>query len=1151
MHRFIKVLSLLLLLVYLPAEAQFVRLKQTVSTTPPGGYQDVYYVNSKLVGTTGIDALMPPNHKLLIARIRTSNPVQTGQNGFRFVDWDGGWRTSQMSIIRRDMLIRDTRHPNVPITEKTLTGNGTTGVLLPLFEKWYLEAEGNVSVFLKNAPPFTAAELEIQKNKIFGGTIPDGKATKADLENRGWKFTEARSRNERPLSNTREIFQIPNGWQFKYEMMNGADYLGPVIYDDHPSPTYEQGQQAASHFSNHNYPIWVDQISEGNPASTSVPNISPGYLGFVAKLKQLYPNRMVTPGYGENVQLVLPNEGRNYLHANYQHYWNGNPRKDPNGQDDPFFQLRWGITSFHQAGIDFLNQIYPDDPGDPDFFIRTALKLEIKLKQDATRYIIGFGWPWLETPGSARWDATEYDLKATNVTVRRIAGGIPDLIGQEWITLQHTLKGNGFLMWADHHNAIDDPNAINPSDDPSHSQIIPKPGTGGNFSYTNGPARPRFPYIGYDSYFHGYRKAVKILAHLGNDYPIWSHATYSMQGQTFSPPSNGMGLAASAFYCRPIVEVYSNPANGKQAVVAVDFFCDPWNIKTITVQLGNGKTIDVPLEGNAISAVLVGATANVPPATTPPVVTPPTSPTSSVSGYVLPDMALTYYLNNNNIAEHTSALGQFKAAATDNGAHAEVKVGAALSQFWPEWETSPGVWSSARAAQLTGIMDWAQSNGLKMGFRPVPLRNNHEKTGFYTDDQCQRTWDGNLSVGLNRSVPHYEYSVQALQPGGLSDQNNPAVKQYAFVKHLASLYKPYHANGTLTYALIGGGQNEEAQLAGDLGHYIEENGERIYFPMWGDFHEVVRQGYNNYYNLGGGAQLPSVNRDNTWYVLTQGQNRGFMNYRVQTLGHYLLLQAAAVYSEMPGLPIFLDIGQCMEGGGQYVGSWDTPELLKIVRNGLASRFPGVTIRVHLKKNPAPSYNMEWDGAFAAAHSLSANDPAAPSATEQDYYTASQAGSNGLVEGSENGYAMAQKAVAAWKGAGGQHITFLAQCQDQDGGAYPGAAWNLALETARQYGRIRGGETRASGAPTHTYTFDPNVYQNNSSEFKGNLYNWWISNGKPRFRYIKNDAGEWMALILLAALTSRRTRKNIRSRQPIRKTAGGLASRVSTKHTNPR
>ncbi|WP_234733449.1 hypothetical protein [Tellurirhabdus bombi] len=611
MRQIFRLFILLFLTVPLLTEAQVVRLKQLpTSTPPPPGQTDVYYINPKLVGTKPPDQPMPPNHKFLVWRVRTTLPIQTGANGFQYVDFASGWANNQASILQRDVLIRDTYRPDIPITNKPLSGKGASAVLLPLFEKWYLQTEGWFPTFLRNAPPFTPAELAIQKNKVFGGTMPDSKASVTDMRARGWKFTEARSVNGRKLAGN-EVFQIPNGSQFKNEFLGGAPYTGPVIYPPHAAPTFEQGVKAANAFSGFNYPIWIDQISEANPEQNAVPVISPGHLGFVSRLKEVYPDRKVYAGYGENVQFQKPNQGRNYLHSDWVHYWEGDPRIQPNGQTDPFFQVRWNNKSFWSAGISFLNQVYPDDPGDPDFFIQTALKLEVKLRQSYAggqplRKSILFGWPWLETPGSARWDATEYDLKTSSVIVRRIAGGIPDLIGQEWIALQHTLKGDGLLLWADHHNVVDNPNAIQAPNDPSHARIIPLPGHNAReFKFTNGPARPRFPYIGYDSYFAGYRKAVKVLAHLGTDSPSWAHVAYTLGGKTYTPPANGMGMAHSAYYCRPIVELYSNSRTGKKAIVAVDFFCMPWDSRVITVSIGNGKTINIPMQGNAVHAVLI------------------------------------------------------------------------------------------------------------------------------------------------------------------------------------------------------------------------------------------------------------------------------------------------------------------------------------------------------------------------------------------------------------------------------------------------------------------------------------------------------------------------------------------------------------------
>ncbi|WP_234733225.1 hypothetical protein [Tellurirhabdus bombi] len=1107
MNRKIWFLSLLyaLLATGLTVDAQYtMRLTDPVgqSQTPPPGYNRVYVINPNPHDSPVLDLSVPANHKFVIYNFWTKSQVKTGPNGWKYVDDWRNYGGDRSWVIRQNAYIRDSYRPDVPIVAKTLTGNGTTGLLLPLFEEWYLRSEGQLAVHGKNAPPLTSAEKAALANKVFGGSILDGKATNQELKDRGWKFFELRTAGNRMsgLDWETELYYIPNGEEFS-SYIGHAPYTGPVIWPPHAAPTWEQGVQAANAGVNSiPHGLFIEQTSEAkNPAHAS-PVLGPGNLAYNYTIRQKYPNKINTSGYGENVQLPVPNE--NYLHPDFRHYYIGNARKMPNGDDDPFFKIRWNNQSFHSAGITPLNQHYADDPGDPDFTVKTLFKLEVKKKQTPDRPALLFMWPWCETPDdNSRWGSTQWDLKTTSPggKVRYVAGMIPDIIGIELCWVAHMIEGGGGLLWSDTNNHIDDPNKIGAAWEPSHTWWMPNSSQNSSFPYVpdGQPSRPRFPYIGYDAAYAGVRKAAKILAHLGTDQVTARHATWSSGGVVYAAPADGTGLLQSAHYRRPIVKIYSG--NGKLAVVACDLFCSAGARKTITVELGNDKTIDIPLEGNAIHAVLVGASGSAvtpPVVVNPPVVNPPVNPpTGSVSSFALPQMALTYYLNNNNVGEHTSALTQFKNAATDNGAHPEIKWGAALSQFWHNWETSPGVWNQERATQLKGIMDWAQANGAKMGFRPVCLRNYHEKGSFLTDDQCQRDWRGNISVGLLRSVEHYEYSVQALTNAGeLYNNSNPAVRaRYTYVKHLANLLKPYYLSGTLTYALLGAGQNEESNLAGDLGQSP---------PLYSDFHEVVRQGYVSYYNLPGGTQLPQVNEGNAWSALTQQANRLFTNYRTYTLGHALLLQAVAIYEVMPGLPIFIDVGQSVEGGGVFVGSWNTPELLQIVRSGLASRFPGQTVRVYLKKNPAPSYNMTFDGALAAAHSLSANDPEAPSATEQDYYTASLQGNNGLVDGSEGGYQMAQKAVAAAKGAGGQHITFLAQCQDQDGGSYPGAAWNLALETARQYARMDKVTGRKSGQPTHTYTYDPNTHLN-ASDFKGDLINWYNQNGQPRFRFIKS------------------------------------------------
>ncbi|WP_234735334.1 hypothetical protein [Tellurirhabdus bombi] len=473
------------------------------------------------------------------------------------------------------------------------------------------------------------------------------------------------------------------------------------------------------------------------------------------------------------------------------------------------------------------------------------------------------------------------------------------------------------------------------------------------------------------------------------------------------------------------------------------------------------------------------------------VVTPPT-PTPNT--FVQPDVALTYYLDNDDINIHTASFTQFKNSATNDGANNNIKVGVCLEAQWNRWETSPGVYSSARQAQTTALLNHAQSNGLKMGFRPVCLRDYDAMSGFLTDYDCQIEWTGQIGTHLRRRTEHFEYSHQALtQPNGLQNSSNVAVKgRYNFVKYLTNFVKPWIQNGTVTFAVLGTGANQEANYSYSLDHAP---------PHYGDFHEVVRQGYVARFGLPSNTQLPVVNSSNAWEALTLQANRNFTQYRHEMLAQALALQAVAIYEVAPGLPLYIDTGQSIEGGGLYASSFNTFDLIKRVRATLAARFPNATIRVYLKKNPAPAYDMEFDGAFAAAHSLTTTSDVAYSATEQDFYTASKPENNNLVDGTEGAYQMAQKAVAAWQGAGGNNIIFLAQCQDHLGGS-SGQVWLLANNTARQIAQM--GLTNKKGGPAlWNLNFNVNTYLNNPGEYKGNARSQFGANQNRRFYMTSN------------------------------------------------
>lgn len=397
---------------------------------------------------------------------------------------------------------------------------------------------------------------------------------------------------------------------------------------------------------------------------------------------------------------------------------------------------------------------------------------------------------------------------------------------------------------------------------------------------------------------------------------------------------------------------------------------------------------------------------------------------------------------------------------------------------WNAWEPTLGNFSAPNKQQLLNYIAYEKSIGGKILLVPIAKRdNNSTRAQFITDEQCARYKDGTIAMTDNVSVGmHYEYAVTALTtPGGLNDLTNPAVKYFRFCKEVCKTAKQGWKDGVVTAVCLALNTTNEAGYNLRFADLPGTNDPDITKPLLTDYHEVVRQGFVNYYSfLPADTQLP-YNSTSPYTTFRTEIGMLFAHYRTRTLAHMIAIPAVAAYEVMPGIPLMIDFGQIEGSEAGFTAEVDAQELARYVREILQAHFPNTTIRLRMKLNPYPKADHTYLGQFLSGLMLTHSDTDIWQCMDQDFIQNHVVNGETLIAGLDfNEHAA--RAVEYQKAAGGNVSVFQHGVTGSNVWPYALNHANAYISTANRTANAKVGppQARVWHSPEE-YCYDPKSY----------------------------------------------------------------------------